>query len=220
MMRWSELRNSSKGLLSLRVARRLTMQQRRNRGLEITRETVSYWCEQYDRYGRQDEVEYARLLRTTEEQVRHLPGQRYLNRRLFIRIGVWKSRRQKSAYEANDAALVRETTALAFEAKHPLLKLHILQALRGVSVPVASTLLHFMYPESFPIFDVRARTSLQSAGMWARPVNDASDQAWWDYVQVMRELSGRLGVTLRQLDKALWAYDRYGRGKGVTLEPQ
>ena len=45
-------------------------------------------------------------------------------------------------------------------------------------------------------------------GKWNRSVGDASDNAWLEYVDIMRDLSRRLGVSLRELDKALWAYDK------------
>jgi hypothetical protein len=59
---------------------------------------------------------------------------------------------------------------------------------------------------------VRARTTLKKAGQWKRATRDNSVDAWEEYVATMRQLSERLGVSLRELDKALYAYDRgWGR---------
>ena len=89
-------------------------------------------------------------------------------------------------------------------------KLRILRLLRGVDIPIASTILHFLQPLLFPLFDVHVRSSLTKAGKWSRSIDDESEDAWLEYVDIMRDLSCNLGVGLRQLDKALWIYDRLG----------
>ena len=67
-----------------------------------------------------------------------------------------------------------------------------------------------MHPDKFPIFDVHVRKSLEKAGKWSRSENDANENAWSEYVDIMRDLSTNLGVSLRELDKALWACDKWG----------
>jgi desulfoferrodoxin-like iron-binding protein len=72
-----------------------------------------------------------------------------------------------------------------------------------------------------------ARRTLQKAGFWTREVGDASGEAWLEYVKVMRELSINLDVPLRELSKALLAYENFGdsyrpcpycRGTGIGSE--
>jgi len=31
---------------------------------------------------------------------------------------------------------------------------------------------------------------------------------WWEYVQFSRELAGKVGVSIRELDRALWQYSK------------
>jgi hypothetical protein len=137
------------------------------------------------------------------------PEPKYLSKPWFVRLCCWKSARQKARYESNPEARVREATGLAYQASDELVKVNTLKALSGVNVAVAATILHFLHPDWFPIFDVRARTTLKKAGMWSRNVSGASDGAWVDYVAVMRRLAKRLRVSLRDLDKALFAYDKW-----------
>ena len=66
-------------------------------------------------------------------------------------------------------------------------------------------------PTTPPEADRRARTTLKRTGLWKRKATDASLDAWVDYVSIMRRLSRRNRVSLRDLDKALFAYDRWGR---------
>ena len=64
-------------------------------------------------------------------------------------------------------------------------------------------ILHFAFPDEYPILDVRA---LWSLGM--EQPNDYSFQFWMDYCTRLRELSREHGVDLRTLDKALWQYSK------------
>ena len=44
--------------------------------------------------------------------------------------------------------------------------------------------------------------------IWKRDKKDATDKAWLDYIKIMRELANKLRVSLRELDKAMFAYDK------------
>lgn len=135
---------------------------------------------------------------------------KYLNKEYFVRLGRWKTKRQTSNYEANHESDVIEATRSAYQASDELVKLNILKKLKGVGVAVAATILHYLQSNTFPIFDYHARTTLKRAGFWNRSEDDASNQAWLEYTNIMRGLSARLNVSLRDLDKALFAYDKYG----------
>jgi hypothetical protein len=75
--------------------------------------------------------------------------------------------------------------------------------LAGVGVPTASTLLYFVFPEDYPILDIRALESLGVRPRSAYPVG-----FWLDYLAACRALAGRYGVELRTLDKALWQHSK------------
>ena len=108
------------------------------------------------------------------------------------------------------ANTIIQATRSAYQASDALLKLNILKKLKGVDTAVAGTILHYLHPDRFPIFDYHARTTLKKAGIWSRDVNDDSDQAWLEYTKLMNLLASQLAVSLRDLDKALFAYDKYG----------
>jgi thermostable 8-oxoguanine DNA glycosylase len=175
--------------------------------LDISHEFVKKYVEKYDR-------NYKDKYRIIEIEINDFLAKqgkpKYFDKEHFIKLAKWKTPRQEDNYEKNDESLIIEATRLAYETSNSSLKLHILMALKGVGVPVASTLLHFLHPYEFAIFDVRARSSLQKAGKWNRSVNDASSDAWLEYVNIMRDISKAFGVSLRELDKALWAHDKWG----------
>ena len=178
--------------------------------LKITSDFVRHWAKKYDdQYvDGSDSIEEKAFRSWIEQQ-----GEpKYLNKEYFIRVGRWKSKRQTKNYKSNDAVLIEESTRSACQVANERFKFQILMSLRGVGAPVASTILHFLDPGHFAIFDIRVRTSLKKAGLWNRDQNDASVDACLEYMRIMRELSKKLGVSLRELDKALWAYDKLGEG--------
>jgi hypothetical protein len=146
-------------------------------------------------------------------QTQFREGRPYVDKERFVEIATWKSQRPLRHYESNDDDLVQEVTALAFAARRDDLKLRLLTLLDGVGVPVASTILHFAFPDRHPIMDVRAVTTLTHLGLWTRagPVQPGftgfSVEDWQAYTHLMRDHASRLGVTLRELDKALWKSD-------------
>jgi hypothetical protein len=170
--------------------------------IRIDKKFVDLWSGKYDYRDRREEQ---RLKRWLAKQ----SGRKFLDKKRFLDIAMWKTPRAKDHYEANTADFVRCVTDHAFQVCDHRLSLHILMALDGVGVPVASTLLHFAFPETYPIVDVRAVTTLSEAGLWSG--NEAGEftlQDWLQYVRLMQGISKRLGVDLRTLDKALWAFNK------------
>ncbi len=173
--------------------------------MDIDHAWVKTWAAQYDaRFrGKPDAI--------VEEQLRswlaRTPVPKYLDKEHFLLLARWKSPRAQTRYAQNDDRLVREATRLSYEADDPRIKLHILRVIDGVGVPVASTILHFLQPDGFAIFDVRVRTSLKQAGLWDRATADSSTQAWIAFNSLMKQLATSAGTDLRTLDKALWQYN-------------
>ena len=56
----------------------------------------------------------------------------------------------------------------------------------------------------------RARATLRKAGLWEKEVGDISDEAWLEYIKIIRDLSTQQNVGLRELCKALYAYETIG----------
>jgi len=80
--------------------------------------------------------------------------------------------------------------------------------LQGVGVPVASALLHFTDPEKFPILDFRALASLGDL----RRRTTYTNEFWVSYLQRCQALADDIGVSVRDLDKALWQASKTGEG--------
>lgn len=118
----------------------------------------------------------------------------------FLTVVRWKSARTISLAERNAAADVEQATRAAFEATDEISRVLPLVGLDGVGIPVASALLHFAFPEIYPILDFRALHSLGDS----RRRTQYSPAFWVRYVERCQHLAARAGVSIRDLDKALW----------------
>lgn len=121
----------------------------------------------------------------------------------LIAVATWKWRggrtRQLAAENTEDE--VREITAAAFSAKSERLRIGTLLALRGVHWPMASVILHFSFPDKYPILDVRAINTVGGSKYY-------TFERWQAYADLCRDTARNHGVSLRTLDKALWAADK------------
>jgi hypothetical protein len=121
----------------------------------------------------------------------------------FLLVCGWKTARSRSTVARNSEAEIGGATRAALGDSDEAARMNALIALEGVGVPTGSTLLHFAYPGSYPILDVRA---LQSLG--SRPRSVYSVNFWLEYLDCCRTLARELGVSIRTLDKALWQHSK------------
>jgi hypothetical protein len=127
----------------------------------------------------------------------------YYERDEFLRVCAWKTPRSGPKVAANTAAAIAEATGRALASEDEATRMEALLELPGVGAPTASTLLHFAFPDEYPILDVRA---LESLGVKARTQYPVS--FWLAYMAACRELAKRCRVHIRTLDKALWQYSK------------
>lgn len=138
----------------------------------------------------------------------------YLTKKDFITIAKWKTARwvtDKSIknLDRNDEKFVEEVTEIAFcPDTSEELRIGILTLLRGVRYPVASALLHWgLDAEEYPIIDFRALWSLwKIMGLETEEHGFYRPCLWVKYRKDCIELAKKKGVSLRDLDKALWQY--------------
>ena len=121
----------------------------------------------------------------------------------FIEVCGWKTVRSRPKVAANSEAAVAEATGRALSAVDEATRILALLELVGVGVPTASTLLYFVFPDDYPILDVRA---LESLGVKSRSVYPVG--FWLAYLTACRTLALGAGVTIRTLDKALWQHSK------------
>jgi hypothetical protein len=129
----------------------------------------------------------------------------YYTRDDFLEVCEWKTRgRPRRHYQRNSEEDVRRVTAIALSSADEKTRIMSLigaeGGLRGVSWPTASVLLHLAHRDRYPILDFRALWSLQVERSYY------TFEFWWEYVQACRALAAECGVSMRELDRALWEY--------------
>jgi hypothetical protein len=124
----------------------------------------------------------------------------FYRREDFLTVVRWKSARAVPLAERNTAAQIRSATRAAFAADGEVQRMASMLTLKGVGAPVASALLHFAYPQRYPILDYRALATLGDT----KRRTQYSPDFWASYVSRCCDLARAAGVSLRDFDKALW----------------
>ena len=122
----------------------------------------------------------------------------------FIDLVHWKTGgRSVPLVLRNDRQDIEHATRTALDPKtREPRRAPVLVALEGVGYPVASCVLHFAHQDPYPILDVRA---LESLG-YKTQRTVYSETFWQDYVAACRGLARQHGMSMRDLDRALWAW--------------
>lgn len=133
----------------------------------------------------------------------HARERGWFTREDFLVIGEWKSPRVRKRREKNDESFVKAVTEVALGTENERMRIEILLMLEGVDWPTASVLLHFGHREKYPILDFRAVWALGAV----KP-SKYSFSFWSEYTIFCRLVADEAGVSMRDLDRALWAYSK------------
>ena len=163
--------------------------------LRFNKKSIREWAERYP-------VEYDAEIENIIAP--HVKARGYFLQDEFIRLCRWKTPRSRSRVASNTADYVEAVTQTALSTPNEHLRIEVLLLLNGVRWPTASVILHFCHTDPYPILDVRA---LWSLGIDANTV-PYNFEFWNEYTQFCRKLAQRAGVSMRELDRALWQYSK------------
>ncbi len=145
----------------------------------------------------------------------------------LARVCHWKSPRAIHHVRANSAALVRSTTALAFQARDEPTRMQTLRLLAGVSVPMGSALLTLVFPRRYAVIDIRVWQLLFDEGaVRSNPAGRGlTVEQWCEFLSIVRVIARRLGVTPRTVERTLFGIHRrrqvgplYGSREGAPRQ--
>ena len=121
----------------------------------------------------------------------------------LIELCRWKSPRIQGHCTKNDPSFVIDVTKTALHTQNEQFRIEVLRLLKGVNWPMASVILHWCHRDPYPIIDFRA---LWSLGI--DPIPKYTFEFWWAYTCACRQIAEHVGVSMRVLDRALWAYSK------------
>ena len=87
-------------------------------------------------------------------------------------------------------------------------------SLKGIGIPMGSTLLQFAFPDRNLILDWRALKALGQPKRTQYPIS-----FWVTYVDACRKIAQEAGVSVRTLDKALWQWSRERSMPSLSIFP-
>jgi len=132
----------------------------------------------------------------------------FLTKDQFLTVCSWKTPRPKPRCESNEASLIQEVSTIAMTTESEQMRIQIWTLLAGVKWPTASVFLHFAFPDRYPILDFRALWSLkiEVPAQYSFPF-------WLAYTDFCFGLAKNAGVSMRNLDQALWKYSEINQRK-------
>ncbi len=162
-------------------------------------EKVEWWASRYA-YSKRDSVAFDAGKRIREGA--H-------TRENLGKIVAWKSDRRKALIAENTDDEIRDALALALTAKEARSALAVLIGLSGVALPMASAIMTAIDDQDrFTIVDWRALEALGEPDADYYRLN----MYLYEYLPTCRRIASEAGVSLRTLDKALWAWSE---NKGI-----
>jgi hypothetical protein len=89
-------------------------------------------------------------------------------------------------------------------------RMALLDTLRGVGVPVASAILTLTDPARYGVIDIRVWQVLYTYGEVAHTAEGLSlgPAHWREFLLILRRYAADLGVTVRGVERALFAHHR------------
>ncbi len=179
----------------------------------INQEFIEKWAPKYTYSAKYN---YSEILGAVKEELNDI---NVVSEETFKKIIIWKAERNINNINWNQFEIYEEAIkdVLKFEGFKKVCRL---DGLPGILLPNATTILHFMYPDDFPIVDVRTVRVLlycthQIDGKLIHYLDPRYKGEYyryrlWGYYnfrKIIMEISRVTEKNLRDIDKALFSYD-------------
>jgi hypothetical protein len=139
----------------------------------------------------------------------------YLLKAELVKISKWKSPRAIHLIKNNSEKSVNRLTQEAFSARSEKNKLELLTKLKGVSVPMASSILMLLNPKRYGVIDIRVWQVLYKIGTMtsnSKGINFKFND-WHGYLIIIRHFANKFNVTSRDIERTLFkVHQTYQQG--------
>ena len=127
----------------------------------------------------------------------------------FFAIVIWKRNASKTQIIRGFKNSSQSISSITKEVYKSDKKMETLRKIKGVGIAIASAILTVLYPDDFTVIDYRVLNSLKNKGVkiFGKPTEKIKD--YNEYVKICKKESKRLGISLRNFDRTLWAENFY-----------
>lgn len=161
---------------------------------------IKKWSGRYSPYNKHKD---SFILKMLQDAVKREDGDGYITLDELLMASDWKNgARHRHLIILNTDESVKDQSHQAFKNQdiRPLNS----SRLKGVGIATASAIMHFAFPNKYPIIDSRA---LKTLGLSSKSLNQKLDQYWEEYQRNCRAWAADFKISLRVLDRALWQYN-------------
>lgn len=164
---------------------------------------IRKWEIQYDNHEI-DEEEYKSIIKKTALEVKQTKN---ISKETFLRILNWKSPRLKgivklSEFDTTYAPVIKE----CIEETSNENKVQKIISLYGIAIPTGTTILHFIFPDVFPIMDIRTAEVLYYHGYLESKTR--TEKNYYKFYKVLHRIKNNTNMSLREIDRALFSYHK------------
>lgn len=145
---------------------------------------------------------------------------KHLTSEEFLAIIIWKrnASKRKVVEGVNvSGKSIRAITNQIYNSPSREEKLRVLLEIKHIGIAIASAVLTVLYDKEFTVFDYRAKNSLNAIGIQINGSPDNKPKDYFDYVDLCKKQAEKYNLSLRELDRSLWAMDFYA-GEGGLKE--
>jgi hypothetical protein len=164
---------------------------------------IRKWEAKYDSHEN-DEHDYKLILNQVSQEIQI---SKTISKHLFIKIINWKSPRLKGIiklYEFEN--YYKPVIEIVIKENELKKKLNDLISLYGIKIPSATTILHFIYPDLFPIIDCRTVGALNH--FKCIDFTRITENHYWDFFVAIHKIKSDTKASLREIDRALFSYHK------------
>lgn len=180
----------------------------------IDSEFIERWIP--DDIGNKYEQWYKELIGKVKKEISE---DRTLKIETFKSIYKWKTRdRSKGHLDLKNYEIYEKAITSLLSKIEDNKKIKNIVDLNGIRFPVASTILHFIFPEDFPILDIRTANTLWDKYVLSKKMGDNLKDylLYRDSILKIREKCRFF--SLRQIDRALFTYNEKKQGLFRMIE--
>lgn len=172
---------------------------------------IDFWkyYQEYLKYNKNEKI-FSKYDPELKEVSKYLKRKGFLSINDLFEIARWKSSRRAADVRNNKKREVKNVTRTVFESDCPESKIRELDNLKGVGIPIGSAVLCMHNPENCGVIDIRAWNTLNKldTSFIKKKISYFKIKDFGKYLYKIRNLAKQNKMTCRQIDMALWAWDK------------